>query len=246
MAITDKTRKTLWARSGNRCSMCRTELVAERNEYDRNLNIGDECHIISESQKGPRHQSEYNKDYDDYENLILLCKNDHKRIDEQWETYSVELLKSIKTDHEKWIRSVIDNARSNYKENNPKILPRLTTGKQIVDIIKEVHAYEFDHDEFKSQEETNFVSRFLQNLQDLSDISAFSEFEIGRQVQIGFDLNKDIEELEKYGLFLFGERRSTRMYSDKKDDLGIWDIATITILHKDNPEIIYPENSINL
>ena len=27
--------------------MCRIELVAERNEHDHNLNIGDECHIIS-------------------------------------------------------------------------------------------------------------------------------------------------------------------------------------------------------
>ena len=75
MAITDKTRKTLWARQGNRCSMCRTELVSERNEHDR-----------------------------------------------------------------KWIRTVIDNAKNKVKMNKPKLLPRLTNGKQIVDILRDVYA----------------------------------------------------------------------------------------------------------
>lgn len=95
MPITDKNRKTLWARSGNRCAMCRTELVAEKNEDERNLNIGDECHIISKRPTGPRHNSNYGKDYDDYDNLILLCKNHHKTIDELWETYTVNLLKNV-------------------------------------------------------------------------------------------------------------------------------------------------------
>jgi Predicted restriction endonuclease len=238
MAITDKNRKTLWARSGNRCAMCRTELVAERNEHDRNLNIGDECHIVSEQPKGPRHDSKYEKDFDDYENLILLCKNHHKTIDELWETYTVDLLKTIKINHENWIKTVIDNAKRKGKKGESRLLPRITTGKQIVDIIREVAAYQFDHCDFNSQEEADFVSGFLQNIQDWGEVSGFGDFEIGRQIQLGYDLNKDIEELEQHGFFLFGERRSTRMTNANKDDLGIWDVATLIVLRKDNPLII--------
>jgi hypothetical protein len=108
--ISDKTRKTLWARSGNRCAICRIELVAERDAYDRNLNIGEECHIISSKGKGPRHLDTYEKDFDDYENLILLCRNHHKTIDEQIETYPVVLLHDIKADHEQWVNETINSA----------------------------------------------------------------------------------------------------------------------------------------
>lgn len=236
MAITDKTRKTLWARSGNRCAMCRVELVAERNEHNRSLNLGDECHIISEKPNGPRHIIDYEKDYDDYENLILLCKNHHRTIDELWETYTADLLKTIKTNHEKWIKDAIDKANSKIKP--PKILQRITTGKQIVDIIREVAGYQFDHDEFKSQEEADYISGFLQNIQDWGGVFDFGDFEIGRQVQLAFNLNKDLEELENRGFYLFGERKKSKLTNANKDDLGIWDIAVLVVLRQDNLQII--------
>lgn len=238
MAITNKTRKTLWARSGNRCAMCRTELVAEKNEHNRNLNIGDECHIISEKTNGPRHKVDYGKDYDEYENLILLCKNHHKTIDELWETYTVDLLKIIKSNHENWIKTVIDNAKRKTVSKSQRVLNRLMTGKQIVDIINDVSAYQFDHDEFKTEEEADFVSGFLQNLQEWGEVSGFGDFEIGRQIKLGFELNKEIEELESRGFFIFGERRKSRISNANNDDLGLWDIAVLVVLRQDNPKII--------
>ena len=47
MAITSKTRKELWAKSGNRCAICKKELVNQISEDDGSFIIGDECHIIS-------------------------------------------------------------------------------------------------------------------------------------------------------------------------------------------------------
>lgn len=240
MSITDKTRKTLWARSGNRCAMCREELVAERNQNNRNLNIGDECHIISKRLKGPRHIVNYDRDFDDYDNLILLCKNHHKTIDELWETYTIDLLKSFKSNHEEWIRTVIENARDGNK-CNLRLLPRLTTGKQIVDIIQEAHAYHFDHSDLKNENETGFIAGFFQNLKDWGDISGFVDFEIGRQVQLGYDLNKELEELESRGFFLFGERKRSKVASPKEDDLGDWDIAILVVLRQNDPAIIDDE-----
>lgn len=79
MAISDKTRKMLWAKSGNRCAICKAELITEQ-ETDSNLNIGEECHIISSKPKGPRYKPNLN-DYDTFDNLILLCRNHHKEID---------------------------------------------------------------------------------------------------------------------------------------------------------------------
>jgi len=238
MSISDKTRKTLWARSGNRCAMCRTELVAEKNEFDRNLNIGDECHIISEKDKGPRHIPNYDKNYDDYENLILLCKNHHKTIDELWETYTEELLRTFKKNHENWIKTVIDNAKDKSKSQLPKFFPRLKTGKEIVDIVKDASAYQFSHDELHTKEELHFISGFLQNIQDWSEFFRFSGSEISEMMQFEFDLNKEIEELEKLGFKIFGECRNSRLLNFDKEDLGVWKIATLVVLRKNNSSII--------
>jgi hypothetical protein len=238
MAISDKTRKTLWARSGNRCAMCRVELVSEKNEHERNLNIGDECHIISSKPGGPRHVPDYGKNYDGYENLILLCKNHHKTIDELWETYTDNLLRLIKSNHEIWIKTAIEAANRSANSNRPKFLPRITSGKMIVDIINSAHAFRFDHDEFRTKEEADFVASFLQNLQDWGDVSSFSDFEIGKIVQLGFELNDDIKALEAMGFCVFGERTKSHIRGSNKQDLGLWEIATIVVLHSDNPSII--------
>ena len=77
MSITDQDRRILWGRAGGRCSICKTQLVTRGTDAaDRPPVIGQEAHIISEALNGPRH--EYLPNYDVYENLILLCGNNHK------------------------------------------------------------------------------------------------------------------------------------------------------------------------
>lgn len=93
--IKDPTRKKLWALSAGRCAICGTELI--RN--DSNTNIGQECHIVSPRPSGPRYQSDL-EDYDNYDNIILLCANHHRVIDTDVENYPVSVLKQIKRDHE--------------------------------------------------------------------------------------------------------------------------------------------------
>ncbi len=92
--IKDFARKKLWALSAGRCAICNIELI-----HNGNLNIGQECHIVSSRPNGPRHQSNF-EDYDNYDNFILLCANHHKEIDTNVESYPVLALKRIKRDHE--------------------------------------------------------------------------------------------------------------------------------------------------
>src|SRR5262249_42781807 len=75
MAITDKTRKLLWGRSGNRCALCRNELIMDRTPADDESIVGDEAHIHSGQEGGPRYDPNFPQDrIDKYDNLILLCK----------------------------------------------------------------------------------------------------------------------------------------------------------------------------
>ena len=73
MAITDKTRKIFWGRSGNRCAICRRELVIDATSADDESVVGEECHIVSGKGQGPRYNSSVSEErIDDPENLLLL------------------------------------------------------------------------------------------------------------------------------------------------------------------------------
>ncbi|MCP1311300.1 HNH endonuclease signature motif containing protein, partial [Paenibacillus tyrfis] len=103
MSISDKTRKILWGRSGNRCSICRLELIIDETDKDDSSIVGEECHIISGQCNGPRYDPGRSKDeIDSYENLILLCRIHHKMIDNQPETFTETIIKQIKINHELW------------------------------------------------------------------------------------------------------------------------------------------------
>jgi len=117
LPISIKTHKMLWGRSGNRCAMpnCKIELVMDILETDDESLIGEECHIVAQKNNGPRGDEKFDiNKLDKYENLLLLCRNHHKIIDDNPEVYTIEKLKNIKKEHEQWIKSkleIFDNAK---------------------------------------------------------------------------------------------------------------------------------------
>ena len=116
MAIKDKDLKELWGKSGDRCAICNVKLHQQGDE--ENYNIGEICHIISKKKNGPRHIDDY-KDYDTYDNLILLCKIHHKEIDDPANIakYSKEELLRIKAYHEKLVDSLLNDGNVRLIEN---------------------------------------------------------------------------------------------------------------------------------
>ena len=63
--------------------------------------ISDICHIYASSPNGPRGQGGLTEDeLKSIDNLILLCPNHHRVVDRQPETYTAELLKQWKEEHE--------------------------------------------------------------------------------------------------------------------------------------------------
>lgn len=105
MTISLKTHKMLWGRAANRCAICRMDLVMDASETDDESIVGEACHIVAQSNDGPRGISDIPLERrDKYANLILLCNVHHKLIDDQPTEYSVERLRTLKADHERWVR----------------------------------------------------------------------------------------------------------------------------------------------
>ena len=234
MTITDKTRKKLWAKSGNRCAICKKELFFNI-KMEEDANIGEECHIISSKSNGPRHKAGI-LDYDTYDNLILLCRNHHKIIDELTDTYTEEVLRYFKLNHENFINSSLNSAFENENKNTPKFLTRITSGKELFRIISGAHAFETDYDEIDNKEKIDFIALVFQTLQDWGDIG--NELESYDQIQAGYTLNSLINELDEKGFYIFGERKlkKIKFSNGSKDD---WEIATLIIKSKDSSEIIF-------
>lgn len=106
-SISLKTHKMLWGRSGNMCAYpeCGELLVSDEQETDDPSLVGEEAHIVARKESGPRGVNSLPiNQRDTYENLILMCRNHHKKVDDQEDVYTVEILTNYKRQHENWVK----------------------------------------------------------------------------------------------------------------------------------------------
>lgn len=98
-APSDKTVKKLFALSRNRCAYpkCDTPIV-----HPSGTVVGEVCHIKAQNAGGPRFDPKQAEDARHaFANLILLCSVHHRVVDDQPDTYTVELLSEMKEMHER-------------------------------------------------------------------------------------------------------------------------------------------------
>lgn len=115
MAIKNSDLKILWAKSGNRCAMCRESLAPDDGE-SKIFILGEQAHIIGKTPTAARGEEEISDELrNNHDNLMLLCPNCHTKIDKNSAKYSVEKLRSIKKEHENWVEQ-----RLSYKDKDKK------------------------------------------------------------------------------------------------------------------------------
>ena len=243
MAISDKSRKTLWGRSGNRCAICRHQLVVDSTSHDDESVVGEECHIISRKGQGPRHDPSVPENrIDELENLILLCRVHHKMVDDQAEMYTAELLRSLKKNHEVWVASKLSEDKQippvrlrRIKGNVPSHLNRITTGHDLLRVVGGACAGNFHNDDPQSENEMKVISSFLQEAQDWGELAG--GFEAGEKVEAAYRMSAMIRELEAAGFLVFGEREVQRMEGGTSGPLT-WPVAHLRVVRSTNPEIV--------
>lgn len=109
--ISDKDQKILWSRAAGRCSIsdCRVKLTMDKSKSE-SVTLGEMCHIVGEknSKVNARGLSSMplparNK----YSNLVLMCAHHHKIIDRNEKKFTIEILHSIKDEHELWVEETL-------------------------------------------------------------------------------------------------------------------------------------------
>jgi hypothetical protein len=234
MPISDRTRKILWGNSGNRCAICRTELVKKADLDVNQAIVGDECHIVARENDGPRGASALTaKERDNYKNLILLCKVDHKRIDDQPEKYTVQKLTAIKSTHEKWVRETLSQQNAKGKGDSLILAHRIELGRDLTQILGGSHMSQFDNDELQNTKEVEAVGNFLQNIQDYCDL--WDEIPSLNRIQVQFDFQQEITNLEAMDFIIYGCQHRERWKFGNVIDYFL--VLYIFILRKNNPRV---------
>lgn len=109
----------LWGRFGNKCAFpkCEKILIEDKTDTDNESLIGEEAHIVAKHSNGPRGKSYLTSgERDSYDNLILLCKNHHKIIDDQPNKYTVDFLHKIKKEHVEWVNQNLKIDKNKQKD----------------------------------------------------------------------------------------------------------------------------------
>lgn len=205
MSILDRDRKLLWGRSGNRCAKCRRKLVEPGTPADRDTVVGDECHIAGQSSNGPRADAlPDGVGIDSYENLLLLCKVDHKLIDEQVGQYTAQVLRQLKQAHEQWVEHSLEVAVTGDSEGQPLavMVEPITNGTEFLRFIGPSAAYHVDYDEPATEMEAELMGELAQNVQDWVDI--YDDVSAADRVKSAFDLTQLIQKLSHSGVSVWG------------------------------------------
>ncbi|WP_133765099.1 HNH endonuclease [Amnibacterium kyonggiense] len=215
MAISQIDRKLLWARSHNRCALCRRLLTSRADTEDRpGLVLGQEAHIVARNPAGPRGSERSGVRIDAYDNLVLLCPEDHKRVDEQPTTFGVERLRALKSEHERWAEDSHAEGQTppvrvivGVNEDSIPFDP-ITTGRQLWELVAGSHEWSLSTlGEEHSDSEIDIADRFLQTAQDWGEVASEVESEGLQAVrEAQRNLTDELKELWAAGIYAWGRR----------------------------------------
>lgn len=209
VAITSETRKRLWGRSGNRCARCRQELVRPDAGDLRGALVGEEAHIIAKSPGGARYAPLDPKVRDGYDNLILLCANDHTKVDAQPDHYTVERLRSTKHRHELWVRTRL-HVDSPADEEDGTVATVMRSGDDLWTLLDGALGWQVGMPEGLTDEEEDLIDSAVQTFTDWCDISSDVQAQGFRATRDAKrSLTGELNELARAGfLVLAGQRQA--------------------------------------
>ncbi len=137
--------KRLFALSGNTCAFpkCTTPII----DKSSGSVLGEICHIKGDKIGSPRYDaSQSNAERQSFDNLILLCAQHHKVVDDDVKSYSVDRLMEMKAAHKppvgkreqlnrSQVARLIASARGNAIAGGSVIQSQRQTGGQVAHLI---------------------------------------------------------------------------------------------------------------
>ncbi len=219
--------------------MCRTTLVREGEVGGGLTVIGDECHIVSPIAAGPRGAFPIG-DVDGYDNLILLCPNDHRLIDSLVDDYPRERVLAVKHAHEDWVRTKLAASDGlsplTILRAEPAALRYLGTAREVLNVAVSAEESSLDHEDIETEGELDLVAGFLQLVHDHAEM--WDDYEPALRVRATFELDKEIKRLKDVGWLVFGARARGRLQGGKSGGDTDWDTAYLRLVRVESSDIV--------
>lgn len=129
-SISINTKRKLWTQCGGYCQNPNCNQYLFKDIEDESVSIANVAHIIGVGSNGPRsdHMLADFIEKNNISNLIMLCLNCHKIIDELEKRYSVEEIKAWKTNHSERISAFF---------STPNIISEERILQEINDLLEE-------------------------------------------------------------------------------------------------------------
>ncbi|GIH16050.1 HNH endonuclease [Rugosimonospora africana] len=234
MAVSEKTRKIIWVEAGGRCAICRRQVLTEGTETDDPSIFGEEAHIVARSSGGPRAGALAADKLDSHENLILLCSEHHKRVDDQPNHYTIERLRVLKQTHREWINSLGTEEPGptrlvpdpNYPQS--KHLKIVFRGHVLWAMIKEVVAFEYALPDHLGDEDEDLIVEFLDLVKDYLDIAEDLD-SVREQRDAEKTLGRYVSRLAERGFFVGTSIRHMLLAGGISKEATPWPILTIEV-----------------
>jgi len=110
MSVPTRVQKWIWGLFAARCAICRQKLVWKSEAGSRSL-TGEIAHVVGDKTTAARGNYPLDGDRDDPDNLLLLCREHHKVIDDNADEYPVERLHEIRSNYLTWLDSQLTPAQ---------------------------------------------------------------------------------------------------------------------------------------
>lgn len=111
-SYSESTVKVLFGQSGGRCAKCRKCLFAPSSS-ERFTITAEIAHIRAFGQAGPRADRTLTGTQINLpSNLILLCRDCHRIVDDQVDIYTIDSIQEMKRAHEAWVNDQLEAATS--------------------------------------------------------------------------------------------------------------------------------------
>lgn len=239
MSLGQKDRKLLWGRAGGLCAICRTPITGDPTRLDAAAVLGEECHIVAQSRGGPRSgQLGAGVNGDSYDNVVLLCGSDHKRVDDQPDHYTSDLLRQIKLDHEKWVaQRLVEHRMPQWRivddSNKAGQLELIETGRQLWNLVADTMASDVNYPDSGDAAQAKVIADLLSHMEDWIDIR--DALNLGDVVRVQTELTEHIEHARTQGLALYVGVRMQEI--DVDGQRSPWPLAVIRFFRADDPAL---------
>lgn len=110
VTVSSITQKLIWGIFAARCSICRCKVVWASATGGNSL-TGEIAHIVGAQPRAARGCIAFSGDRDGAENLMLLCREHHKIIDDNETEFSAERLHQIREEYLTWLEAQLTPAQ---------------------------------------------------------------------------------------------------------------------------------------